>query len=73
MEAAIEWREWRKAHHMSQKSLAIALGLAPGGGGNKTVWNIENGRHAPSYTTQARFEALKARHERNKNVFAIGN
>jgi transcriptional regulator with XRE-family HTH domain len=63
---------WRKAHHMSQKSMALALGLAPGGG-KKTIWNIENGRHGPSYMTQEKFEQLKLRYERNKNGIAIRN
>jgi transcriptional regulator with XRE-family HTH domain len=66
METAAEWKAWRIAHHMSQKSFALALGLAPNGGGTKTIWNIENGRHKPSYMTQARFEALKERYGRSR-------
>lgn len=67
MDIAEEMREWRKAHHMSQKNMAIAMGLAPGGGGKKTLWSIENRRHKPSYSTLARFESLKTRYEREKN------
>ena len=48
--------------------MALAMGLAPNGGGKKSIWNIENRRHHPSYSTQEKFESLKARYERNKNV-----
>ena len=67
MESPAEWKAWRIAHHMSQKSMALALGLGPSGGGKKTIWSIENGRHRPSYMVLARFDALKERYERNRN------
>ena len=75
METPAEWKSWRIAHHMSQKSLAIALGLGAAGGGKKTVWGIENGKHKPSYTTLARFDALKERYAaaiRNRTEAPIG-
>lgn len=45
---------------MSQADLALALGLT-----SRTVLNIENGHHKPSYTSQYRFKQLQERHKRN--------
>jgi DNA-binding XRE family transcriptional regulator len=55
------WRRFRERHNLSQQSLALAAGLT-----EKTVWNVESGRHAPSYITKARFAALEERYRKEK-------
>ena len=66
MSRAEEWKTWRKANNLSQRSLSNVLDLE-----RKTVQNIESGRTKPSYTSQRRFEALKERYTRNAAL--IGN
>ena len=70
IDRAKEWREWREANNLSQYDMAVALGLGVIGG-RKTVWNIENGKTKPSYSSQRKFEQLKRRYERNKDGLAI--
>lgn len=58
-EHAKVWKKFREANLMSQAGLARALGLS-----RRTVQNVELGSHAPNYTSQLRFRALKERYER---------
>lgn len=60
---ASAWKRWRKSKLMSQRHIALALGLS-----ERTVQNIEAGSVVPSYTSQARFKDLQERHLRNERI-----
>lgn len=50
---AREWREWRRAHGMTQKRFAAALGRSL-----RMVQGIEQGEHTPNYTSRRVFHEL---------------
>lgn len=51
---------WRRANRLSQRQLAVVLGLC-----RKTIQNVEAGRHKPVHQTQQLFEELKERYRVN--------
>ena len=54
---ADEWKAFRKSRLFTQLELARVLGLS-----RRQVQNIEHGVSVPMFRTQAKFNALKARH-----------
>ena len=53
-----EWKKFRKRRLFTQEDLAEALAIS-----RRQVQNIEYGKSTPAYRTQARFNALKAKHD----------
>jgi transcriptional regulator with XRE-family HTH domain len=54
---ADEWKAFRKSRLFTQSELARVLSMS-----RRQVHNIEHGVSIPTYRTQARFNALKAKH-----------
>lgn len=56
---ARNWKAWREKRLMTQRQLALALGMA-----ERSIQYIEAGKVVPRSTTQARFRDLQERHKR---------
>ena len=54
---AEEWKTFRRTRLFTQAELARVLSIS-----RRQVINIEHGVSVPMYRTQARFNALKAKH-----------
>ena len=52
------WKKFRQRRLFTQAELANALAIS-----RRQVQNIEYGRSVPLFRTQARFNALKAKHD----------
>lgn len=58
MTSAEKFRYFRDAHRLTQKQLALALGISV-----RAVKYIENGERDPRTTTRLKFEELVERHK----------
>lgn len=56
-----EWKEFRVSRLFTQAELARALAIT-----RRQVQNIEYGVSIPMFRTQARFNALKAKHDQEE-------
>jgi len=63
----LEWKRFRQRRLFTQADLANALAIS-----RRQVQNIEYGLQIPRFRTQARFNALKAKHQEEANGGADG-
>ena len=60
---AREWKTFRKRHLFTQNQLAAVLGIS-----RRCITNVENGKVVPHTVTLGKFEVLKQKHTRRKEI-----